>query len=62
MPTDETLSVLTELGHQVSVLTGRALQLEQENGELKSENTQLKAENKELRGFLHKQGFGTGSI
>ena len=35
MPTDETLSVLTELGRQVSGLMERVEQLERENAELK---------------------------
>lgn len=50
MPTeDKTLSILTELGHQVSQLTKRIEQLEQEN-------TELRAENKELRELLEEQG------
>ena len=56
MPTDETLSVLTALGQQVSGLLERVEHLERENAALKSENTELKAENKALRELLHKQG------
>ena len=49
MPTDDqTLSVLTDLGHQVSRLMARVEQLEAENAELKAENTELR----ELGHFL----------
>ena len=62
MPVDDkTLSVLTELGRQVSGLMKRVEQLEQENAALKSENAELKAEDKELRGLLHEQGNGKAS-
>ena len=62
MPVDDkTLSVLTELGRQVSGLMKRVEQLERENAALKSENAALKAENKELRGLLHEQGSGKAS-
>ncbi len=54
MPTEEILSVLTELGRQVSELRARVEQLESENGE-------LKAENKGLRELLHQQGSSKSS-
>ena len=61
MPTDEILSVLGELGRQVSSLTARVEQLETENAELKAENAELEAENKGLRELLHKQGSAKSS-
>ena len=55
MPTDDqTLSVLTDLGRQVSRLMARVEQLEAENAELKAENT-------ELRELLHQQGSAKAS-
>jgi hypothetical protein len=54
MPTDEILSVLTELGSQVSSLTSRVEQL-------KSENAALKAENAALKALLHEQGSAKSS-
>lgn len=51
---EKTLSVLTELGGQVSRLMARVEQLEREN-------TELEAENKELRERLHQQGNAKAS-
>jgi transposase len=61
MPTEESLSVLIDLGRPVSGLVERVEHLERENAELKAENAKLKTENKELRGLLHQQGSAKAS-
>lgn len=56
MSSDESITLLLELGRKLSVLTERVETLASENQALKVENKRLKAENKGFRELFHQQG------